>query len=242
MDERFLIRINPEVQSVYSSLAIDAEALALFATDPEGPIRLTPEDLAFAPIEIDGRHRLARSGTVQLPRRWGQKNKNEAAGYPRDALVVNVGVEQLGDIAKPEKIEEVLTHELIHVRQIRKKEASRWLGPVVVKICTLTGAEAVPVGVYEGFARGLNWHTNVPLGVILGLLVSAAGAVSGYRVGYWLAPNEREARKLAATTPYRGIITGEPNPDYRNLGQRLRQNRINKAEARQKRRQSVRRK
>lgn len=204
------VEIKNDVYEPYSTFGVDVERLTALATDPEGPIRLTTDEVQDVLVEYDGKGHVGSLGVTATGAgthgNLFEAIRNGRAGRPVSTVRASVGVRTSLDLRTPEEIESTTVHELVHVRQIKRDAMSLKLGLFMMKAGLVSGAIGVPQAVEALIQRDLP---------TLGFIVTGAiGALGGLRAGYQLAPHEREARKAQKETPYQGIVTAERNPDF----------------------------
>ena len=207
-----LVDAQPRVASVFSEFDIDTERAVAFATDPEAPIGLAPDDVGQILVDATAK-RLPRARGSMLPPVLWRRRRNVKDGLDPDAVGVKLSVTTPTAVRTPEEIEKTFIHELVHVRQWRLRELSLKLGIAVMEVATIGGGAAMPVAV-----DALHESSSSPSRTILSATV---GLLLGYRTGYQLAPHEREARKIARETPYSGIVTGTRNPESESLDEKI---------------------
>lgn len=199
--------VTPEDgDAFYSNFHIDPDKLAAFATNPEGPIGLSIEDLSRVPVAFDAKPRVFTYGSTRDPSvALIGPRLNIRDGLAPDAIPVKVGIRTARKVLSPEKIESTLVHELRHVKQVAHREKSLKRGKTLMMSAYLTGAYGIPAAM-----EAINGGKSLSLGDLA--IGGLCGALGGLSVGYKLAPHEREARKAAKETPYQGIVTGTPSP------------------------------
>lgn len=204
------IEVKDEVYEPYSTFNVDINRLTALATDPEGPIRLTPDEVQDVLVEYDGKGHVVSLGVTATGAgthgNLFEAIRNGRAGRPASTVRASVGVRTNLDLRTPEEIESTTVHELVHARQIKRDAMSLKVGLFMMKAGLVSGAIGVPQAVEALIQRDLPTLGFIVTGVI--------GALSGLRAGYQLAPHEREARNAQKETPYQGIVTAERNPDF----------------------------
>jgi hypothetical protein len=216
MSNSFPIAIHEGVHTGHSEFLIDEELLRATATDPNGSIRLSDADLTTTPLGFYGRESMLSAGETIDPGTLQGRRRNVRKGYPADSTAVEVETQSKAGLISQEDIESVLIHELVHVRQIKRREWSVRLGVPFIKISTLAGGIGAPVG-----ANAL-METAAHKGVspLLLAVAGVAGAITAFRASYQIAPHEIQARKAQRNTPYLGIVKATPNPDYESPHER----------------------
>jgi hypothetical protein len=171
-------------------LGLDAAALADVMQTEYG---ISPETLANTTVVIDDKNRLSYKAS-QVPKKLDRLVRGPSESNQGDGSVVRVGSRFRGKDRTPDEMNHALAHELEHVAQMDRKDRKVTVGNILIWGGAVVGA-----------ALGYGLTRNRPgIGRIAG---PVAGAAVGQKLGYTLAPYERQARVKAENT-HLELITG----------------------------------
>jgi hypothetical protein len=172
--------VHPPMHIVESTtMAIDTDALTQLTQD----LSITPQVAAQTSVLIEERSNELYKGS-HLPK-WldrtlhGRQPYNEGEGS-----VVRIAGRHHGQDLTAEEMNRTLVHEMEHVSQHDRKDVSMRAGNAIIWGLAAAGAVA---GHEASKNRGKFMRLVLPLGL----------AAVSQRIGYQLAPHEREARARA---------------------------------------------